>query len=245
MSTAIVQRQSLTPQTIQVIQSVAPIMKASRLFGAQTDDQAAAIMIKGFELGFSLSASFEYVTVIQGKPVLVPKGMMALIMNSPLYESHSIKEEVDKSGNPYSCTVTMKRVNGFQHTVTFTMDDAKRAGLIKDQGAWTSYPANMLRWRALGYCADIVFPDVIGGMKRADEFGAPISEDGEIEIDTTWTVQPPKSTLSPAVEPEPGAVSLQDLVDQYGADKVMEAAGGKIPGTADEVVAVANALGGA
>jgi hypothetical protein len=33
----------------------------------------------------------------------------------------------------------------------------------------------MLRWRAIGFCADVVFPLLIGGMKRADELGAGIT----------------------------------------------------------------------
>jgi hypothetical protein len=235
MNTAIVQRQQLTPDIVQMIQTIAPIMKASRLFGVASDEQAMAVMIKGYELGFNLSSSFEFVVPVQGKPTLVPKGMMALIMNSDVYESHSVTETVDDKGNPYSCTVRMKRTNGFEFTVTYTMDDARRAGLVKKDGAWESYPANMLRYRALGFCADQVFPDVIGGMKRADELGAAVNADGEIE--GTWTVE---MSTPATVEPEP--ITLQSLVDEYGADAVMEAAGGSIPGTPEEIAACAEML---
>lgn len=240
MTTAIVQRQDLSMQKFQVIQSIAPVMKASRLFGVATDEQAAAVMIKGWELGFSLSASFEFIKPITagGKtvPTLVPKGMMALILNSGECKKIDIKEEQDDKGAPFACSVTMERVNGLGHTVRFTMDDAQRAGLVRDGGAWISYPANMLRWRALGFCADIVFPDVIGGMKRSDEFGAAISEDGDIiDVETDYTILKPV----PPAKPE---ITLQALLEEYSADQILSVNNGTIPGTTDEVAAVARKL---
>ena len=133
----------------------------------------------------------------------------------------------------------MKRTNGFSFKVTFTMDDAKRAGLVKSGGAWESYPSNMLRWRALGYAADQVFPDVIGGMKRPDEFGLAISEDGEIiqgEWSTVEDKQPTKEESSTGDE-----LTLQDLLNEFGPESVMEAFGG-IPNTPDEVEQAYRAL---
>ena len=132
----------------------------------------------------------------------------------------------------------MKRRNGLEHSERFTMADANRAGLVKPDSGWTKYPANMLRWRTVGYCIDVLFPDVTGGMKRADEFGAAISPDGEV-IATTWTVQPQTTPVSPQTQ-----ITLQQLVDAYGAEKVFAANDGKIPGTTEEVQAVAAKLNG-
>ena len=84
---------------------------------------------------------------------------------------------------------------------------------------------------------DVLFPDVIGGLKRADELGAAVNEDGEI-VEGEWAAV--------AAEPAParnGHATLDDLVSQFGADAVMEAAGGTIPGTTEEVAKAAAALG--
>ena len=50
MTTAIV-RKEVTPEIWQMIERIAPTMKDSRLFGVATVHQAAAIMLKGHELG--------------------------------------------------------------------------------------------------------------------------------------------------------------------------------------------------
>lgn len=198
-----------------------------------TEAQAAAIMAKGYELGLTLTASFEFITVIQNKPTLSPRGALALVQQSGLLEALKVDETKDAQGAPAACTVYMKRKGGFEYTASFSMDDARRAGLVKAGGAWEMYPANMLRWRALGYAIDMVFPDVVGGMKRADEFGADIDTAGNV-IEGEWKTQPTAAMVQqqPAQAAPP---TLQELVDQYGPEAVMEANGGKIPSTEDEL----------
>jgi hypothetical protein len=85
----------------------------------------------------------------------------------------------------------MKRKNGLEYEYTFTLDDAKRAGLIKSEAekyansAWGKYEANMLKWRCIGYVLDVLFADLMGGMKRSDEFGAAVDDGGRV-IDGEW-----------------------------------------------------------
>lgn len=235
MTTALV-RKEVTPEIWQMIERIAPTMKDSRLFGVATVHQAAAIMLKGHELGLGMAASFEFVQVISDKPTLNPRGALALVMQSGECEAMKITNEADDKGNPTACTVYMKRRGGLEHTERFTMADANRAGLVKPDSGWTKYPANMLRWRSVGYCIDVLFPDITGGMKRADEFGAAISPEGDV-IATIWTVQP--QTPQPQT-----SLTLQNLVDAYGAEKVLTANDGKIPGSPAEVQAVAAKLNG-
>lgn len=248
MTTALAVRE-LTPSVIDMAMKLAPTFKDSRLFGVATEAQAAAICLKGYELGLSLTASFELIHVIDSKPAISPRGALALILNSSLLENLEIKDENDGNGVPYACMVTMKRKNGFSYTARFTMDDAKRAGLVKAGSGWEKYPASMLKWRAVGFAADVVFPDVIGGLKRSDELGADLDMSGNV-VDATWT--PVVSSPAPIVVEAPPAavvmntapaVSLQDLVGQYGPEAVMQANGGRIPASDEEVAAVATALG--
>jgi len=231
-------RPQLTPDTWQMISAVAPAMHQARLFGIANAEQGMAIMLKGYELGLGLTASFEFVQVIQGRPTLSPRGMLALIQQSPECAGLKVEDLTDDKGAPYGCRVTMRRRNGFEYTTTFTMDDARRAGLVKAGGGWESYPANMCRWRAIGFCADVVFPDLIGGMKRADELGAAISPDGDV-IEGSWQEVQTAPTPAPAA---PAPVTLSDLVEHHGAEAVMAANDGAIPGTDEEVAAVAAKL---
>lgn len=259
-----VRPQQLNGDIWQTITAVAPVMKDSRLFGMATEAQAMAVMAKGYELGLTLTASFEFIQVIEGKPALTPRGALALVMQSGMLENLKIEDLKDANGVPTACRVTMKRRGGFEYTSEFTMEDAKRAGLVKTNGAWEKYPANMLRWRATGYCIDVVFSDVCGGMKRADEFGANIDFAGDV-VDATWTpvTSAPSAPAYVDLNQTKGVawatseqvvildettkkatvVTLQDLVSQFGPEAVMGANGGRIPASDEEVAAVAVALG--
>lgn len=199
-----------TLDTWKLIQSIAPTSLQSRLFGVATQEQAAMIMLKGHELGLGLAASFEFIDVIQGKPGVNPKGALALIHQSRQLAGLKIDDINDDKGKPFACKVWMKRKNGFEYTVTFTMDDAKKAGLIKPEGGWDKYPANMLRWRAVGYCADVVFPDVIGGMLRPEELGATINADGHIIEGVATTIVEPEGAKDIPESPQ----TLVDLMDK-------------------------------
>lgn len=253
-SNALTVYRPLTPTTWQMIQSVAPAMHQARLFGVSSPEQAMVIMLKGYELGLGLAAAFEFIQVVEGKPTISPRGALAMVLQSPLCGGVKIEDIADEQGNPTACRVWMQRTNGMEYTVTWTLEDARRAGVVKDKGAWQTYPANMLRWRAVGYCADVVFPDVIGGLKRADELGADLSRDGDV-IEGSWRTAPefepaasakpakPVVVAGPTPTATPAGATLTDLVAQFGAEKILETNGGRIPGSDAEIAEVAEKLG--
>lgn len=216
----------LTPAIWKMIGEMAPVMYASHMFGVTSQAQAAAIMLKGFECGLSMTASFDFVKIILGKPELIPRGALALIHGSALIKRIEIKRLTDNKGAFVGYSCTMERANGFEYTSQWTMDDAKRAGLIKDGSAWANYPENMCLWRAVGFAADVVAPDVTAGMttlmKAPEMYGVALTEGGDV-VDVT-----PVSV--PSVDP------LQELITQYGAEKILSVCGG-IPATPDEVEA--------
>ena len=235
----------ITNETWQTIQSIAPVAQASRMFGV-TEQQAAIVMLKGHELGLGLASAFEFIHVIDDKPSLSPKGALALIHNSGELENLEIADMEDpKTKAPSKCRVTMKRKNGFEYTVEFSMDDAQRAGVVKSGSGWEKYPANMLRWRAVGYCADVVFPDVTGGMYQPEELGAVVDQEGDPIISTpaniidgvardvpakaVTQVDQPKSAKKEAV------VTLETIIGAgFTPDKIMAANDGRIPANQKE-----------
>ncbi len=237
---ALTVREPISPQVWEMISAIGPAMYKSRLFGCTSPEAAMAIMLKGHELGLSLTAAFEFIHVVEGKPALSPRGALALIQSSPLLAGLKIEDIKGKAGEPVACHVWMKRTNGFEYEVTWTMEEAKRAGVVKPGSGWDHYPANMLRWRAIGFCADVVFPDVLGGMRRADELGANISPGGDV-IEGSWATVVESETPPPKIVAEP-KITLSDIVDRYGAEAVMAVNSGLIPGTDDEVAMVAAKL---
>jgi hypothetical protein len=216
----------LTPGVWAMIEKMAPVMHKAHLFGVTSPDQAAAIMLKGYELGLSITASFELVQVIQGKPALSPRGAMAILLSHPAVQEIKIERITDEKKNFFGYQCHMTRKNGFSFVGAFTLEDARRAGLLKPDSGWVKYPENMCMWRAVGFAADVVFPDVTAGMtslmKAPEMYGVALTQGGDV-IDV------------PSVDP------LQELVNDFGAERVMEANDGKIP-TNDQVEEVRRKL---
>jgi len=225
LTTVTAATRELTPAIWRMIGEIAPVMYKARLFGVISPEQAAAIMLKGYELGLSTTASFEFVQVIQGKPALSPRGAMALLLSSKIVKDIQIKR-MEKNGKFEGFECTMIRENGFSHTSRFTLEDAQRAGLMKPDSGWSKYPENMCMWRAVGFAADVVAPDVTAGMttlmKAPEMYGVALTEGGDVIVDAT-----PVANIDP----------LQDLINQYGAERIMLVCNNAIPQTPDEIEA--------
>jgi hypothetical protein len=218
----------LTADNWKMIMSVAPAMAAANMFGVN-EAAAMAIMLKGHEIGFGLAASFEYIHVIKGKPSLSPRGALAILYNHPEFEGINVLEETGEGeweGEVYSCTVTIRRKEFGTQTTQFTMRDALRANLVKPNSGWESYPANMLRWRAIGYCIDLIFPDIGGGMKRSDEYGADLTQDGEV-IEGSW------SEVNSWVNPRKRAAQKAEAEQEAEADNRLAEAGAIVEALGD------------
>lgn len=142
----------------------------------KTPQQALIVMAQGRELGIPPTVALRGIVVVQGKPTCSAELMMALVHRA--YGQSAMR--VFKTDNE-SCTVQYRQ-QGWDGVseYTFSMDDAKRANLLKSQ-TWTAYPAAMLRARAISATVRFAFPEVISGVYTPDEVGAGFSVvDGEV-----------------------------------------------------------------
>ena len=243
------QNRELTPAVWGMLKEIAPVMHVSRLFGMSSPEQATAIMLKGYELGLSVTASFEFVQVVEGKPSLSPRGALALIQSKGILDALKISD-IMKDDKYFGAECYMKRGNT-EYTARFTLDDAKRAQLTEGSptstgkrgyGNWEKYPTNMCTWRAVGYCADVVCPDITGGLttflKMPEAFDVEVNDSGDFVKPGATIIDAPKALETPKIP----VITLNDLIAQFPAEKIMEANGGKIPGTDAEIVAVTEKL---
>lgn len=145
---------------------------------AMSQNDAFVALMLGIELGFKPMNALQHISVIQGKPSLDGKGMLSVIHASGLLSDMKV------DGNDKRCKVTMTRSNGITYSATFTIEQAKDAGLIKSGGAWEKYPERMLEWRCVAFCARVLFPDVIGGVYTPEE----LAENVLVEPDGTMTI---------------------------------------------------------
>lgn len=141
----------------------------------------------GAELGLKPLQSLQNLAVINGRPALWGDAVIALVLSSPVCEY--VNEEDD--GETATCRV--KRKGGQEQVRTFSMEDAKRAGLAGKQGPWSQYPKRMRQMRARAFALRDVFPDVLRGMAVAEELQdmatagqAPVTKDmGAAEVVVT------------------------------------------------------------
>jgi hypothetical protein len=128
-----------------------------------TPEKVLVCMFKAQELGLPPLEGLSGMAVINGKTTLQGNLILALINRS-----NKAKKIVVEEHENY-CSVTMSRRDyDFEYSFTFSMDDAKKAGLL-DKQIWRQYPKTMLKWRAVSGCARVVFSDVIGGLYTPEE----------------------------------------------------------------------------
>ena len=125
--------------------------------------QVAAVILHGRELGLPPMTALASTYVVHGRPSISAEAMRALI----LQHGHEIAVEESTSAR---CTIRGRRAGSEQWTsVTWTLDDAKRAGGLLHKDTWKSYPRQMLTARATAELARLIFPDVIHGMRALEE----------------------------------------------------------------------------
>lgn len=150
---------------------------------------ALICMAYGYQLGMSIEQSLQDIAVVNNKPCLWGDGFLAQVMKCP--DFIDLIEEPILNGNVvvgYKCTA--KRRNREDKTSIFTLDDAKRAGLLGKQGPWTQYTSRMLQMRARGFACRNAFPDTLRGVGMAEEQDY---IDAEFTTQTTMTQSSPKS----------------------------------------------------
>lgn len=151
-----------------------------KMFRNKPEDVMVAIQL-GTEIGFAPMQALQSIAVINGRPSVWGDGFLALIMSSPLYRDHDEFYEVDgqrrdglvaddlkKDTTAAACTF-WRHGKATPVTRRFTIAQAKKASLLGKEGPWTSYPDRMLLMRARSWSGRDTFPDLLRGIRTAEE----------------------------------------------------------------------------
>ena len=212
-STAIATRQQfdLSPQTFEQALTFSNYLADSDMVPKDFKGKPGNCLVAiqwGMEIGLKPLQAMQNIAVINGRPSLWGDAVIALVRSSPLCEY--IIEEDD--GRTATCKV--KRRGEPEQSRSFSMDDAKAAGLLGKQGPWTQYPKRMRQMRARAFAVRDVFPDVLKGLPVAEEVMDTPSERhmGQVE-----RVEP--TTPQPAYTPEQFAQLLPSWRKAIAAGK--------------------------
>jgi hypothetical protein len=126
-------------------------------------NQALVIMLKGRELGMQPMQSFAHLNVIEGKPVLDSQGMLSQVLKNCKGAQFNYLEMTNEV-----CTLEAVRPGSRPAKLSFTFEDAQRAGLTHKDN-WKKYPRAMLRNRAVAEMCRALFADCIDNALLPDE----------------------------------------------------------------------------
>lgn len=195
---------SLTPRNLTEAMEFAKIIADSDMVPKDYIKKPGNVLVAvqtGAEVGLKPMQSLQGIAVINGRPSIWGDAMWALVLSHPEYED-STEDKTDTQ-----CTVTLKRRGRSPVVVTFSMEDAKRAGLAGKQGPWTTSPKRMLQMRARAFACRDLFADALKGLKSVEEvrdYGPEQEKNmGNAEIVTTGeTKQPDQQNQLPTCSPE-------------------------------------------
>lgn len=149
------------------LQSISKELAQSRLHAHRNPADVLFVISVGETLGLNAATALMNIYNVNGRPTMKADLKLALAKRHPEYAGCEIDSNTER------CIVKMKRrnENGTEESITstFTIDDAKRAGLFPKKDNWRMYPQRMLKARAISYAVNDLFPDIVFGMLSSEE----------------------------------------------------------------------------
>ncbi len=157
-----------------------------------------ACILAGHEAGISPLQSLSKIHIIEGRAAMSAELMRALVLR----QGHEIwYDDVTNT----RVTASGKRKGSSRTTsITWTMDDAKRAGLDGKQ-VWRSHPRRMLTARATSELCRAIFADVLAGISYAVE---ELEDLGGADPTDVLDLGPPE-VVEPTSAPAPTGTTMQ------------------------------------
>jgi hypothetical protein len=168
--TAIVVRDNwelrLEPQTGSDAFALAKVIYNSRLYTKFANHQAIfAVILRGREMGISALTALDSFFVVEGKPVPSAHLLIARAKAHPDCEYFQMLSS-DSTHAEYE---TKNRRNPKPTRLRYTLDQAERAGLVRNGSNWTKRPDEMIRKTAAVQLARIEYPEAMLGAYAAEE----------------------------------------------------------------------------
>jgi hypothetical protein len=129
----------------------------------KTPEDVFIVLMTGVELGLQVMQSLRGIHVINGKPCMSAELLMGVCQNDSRCEYMHLVE----STNTIATYITRRRNSPEPVTMSYTISDAKTAGL--SGGNWAKHPAAMLRARASSAICRAVYSDIVMGLYTEDE----------------------------------------------------------------------------
>lgn len=159
---------ALVPQSLDEAFRVSQAIAASGLApkGMDRPETIMVAIMAGAELGLAPFQALQSFAVVNGRPTLWGDGLMAVARAQGIRAAETIDGEGDNI--VATCEVT-RPDTGETILRTFSVSDAKKAGLWGKAGPWQSYPRRMLQMRARAYALRDGCADMLRGFQVREE----------------------------------------------------------------------------
>lgn len=177
------------------------------------DDEAVLargtmIIMQGMEIGVPPMQAVQLLAMINGRITAHSEAVPGLLL------AHGFKLKETWTGtemqDDWTCTVELSRPNGDKYIGSFSVKDAKQAGLWDqnptrpgyqgkpkpNESAWFRYPKRMLKARALGFAGKDGGADVLKGIAVREEI------EDQARIENMRDVTPVQAQISPPDIPD-------------------------------------------
>ena len=147
--------------SIAEIETMGNIMMRSGFYGYKKPEEAMALMLQAQADGIHPAMAVQQYHVINGRPTLKSQAMQARFQAAG-GKTKWIKRSATE------CSIHVSHPEGGELDVTWTIDRAKKAGLLNNP-TWNKYPEAMLSARCISEAVRYVYPLCLGGLYTPEE----------------------------------------------------------------------------
>jgi ribosome modulation factor len=129
-------------------------------------EMVMAAIVRGMEIGLAPMQALANIAVINGRASIWGDALPALLQRA----GHSIDSWIEGEGDQQVAIAEVTRGDtGKVYRRTFSVADAKAAGLLVKPGPWQQYRSRMLQMRARSFAARDGAADALMGLQVAEE----------------------------------------------------------------------------
>jgi hypothetical protein len=157
---------ALEPSSGREAMVVARALFNSRVLGSfPTEESVYAAILNGRSLGLDAMTICRNTHIVEGKLTLSAPLLIGLVLSSGKADYF----RCISSDAAHATWATRRKGEDVETRRTFTIEDARTAGFVKQRGPWEKIPQTMLEWRAGVMLARRDYPDVVNNLYTPEE----------------------------------------------------------------------------